>query len=83
VGINYGQLRNLSARDIIAALNRDGFVFDGGAGSHQLYFHPDGRRVTVMFHGNSKTCSRKTLKSMIEVEARWTEDDLKRLKLFK
>ncbi len=36
-----------------------------------------------MFHGNSKTCSRKTLKSMIEVEARWTEDDLKRLKLFK
>jgi len=31
VGINYGQLRNISARDIISTLNRDGFVFDGGA----------------------------------------------------
>jgi predicted RNA binding protein YcfA (HicA-like mRNA interferase family) len=76
-------VRNLSTRDIISALNRDGFVFDGGDGSHQLYYHQDGRRVTVMFHGNGKTFTRKTLKSMIETEARWTEDDLKRLKLIK
>jgi hypothetical protein len=39
--------------------------------------------VTVTFHGNSKTFTRKTLKSMIEAEAHWTEDDLKRLKLIK
>jgi predicted RNA binding protein YcfA (HicA-like mRNA interferase family) len=44
-------------------LIRDGFAFDRGSGSHQIYRHDDGRRVTVKFH------------------AKWTEDDLKRLKL--
>lgn len=78
--INYGLLRNLSAREIISALVRDGFAFDRGDGSHQIYCHPDGRRVTVMFHGAASTFARKTLKSMLK-QARWTEDDLKRLKL--
>jgi len=80
MNINYGPLRNLTARELISALIRDGFVFDRGAGSHQIYRHPDGRRVTVAFHSGSGF-PRKTLKSMIEVQARWTEDDLKRLKL--
>jgi predicted RNA binding protein YcfA (HicA-like mRNA interferase family) len=80
VEINYGLLRNLSAREIISALVRDGFAFDRGDGSHQIYCHPDGRRVTVMFHGAGNTFTRKTLKSMLK-QARWTEDDLKRLKL--
>ncbi len=81
MGINYAQLRKLTAREIISALIRDGFGFDRGAGSHQIYRHPDGRRVTVTFHAPSDTFAPKTLKSMIEKEARWTEDDLKRLKL--
>jgi predicted RNA binding protein YcfA (HicA-like mRNA interferase family) len=83
VGINYEQLRNLSAREIISALVRDGFAFDRGDGSHQIYCHPDGRRVTVIFHRGAATFRRKTLKSIIEKEARWTEEDLKRLKLMK
>jgi predicted RNA binding protein YcfA (HicA-like mRNA interferase family) len=82
VEINYGLLRNLSARDIISALVRDGFVFDRGDGSHQIYCHPDGRRVTVMFHGASNTFARKTLKSMLK-QSQWTEEDLKRLKLIR
>jgi predicted RNA binding protein YcfA (HicA-like mRNA interferase family) len=65
---------------MIAALVRDGFAFDRGDGSHQIYYHLDGRRVTVMFHGGHNTFARKTLKSMI-AQARWTEEDLKRLKL--
>lgn len=80
MGINYGQLRNVTAREIISALTRDGFGFDRGDGSHQVYYHPDGRRVTVLYHGGGRTFRRKTLKSMIE-QARWTEEDLKRLKL--
>jgi predicted RNA binding protein YcfA (HicA-like mRNA interferase family) len=80
VDINYGQLRNLTAREIISALIRDGFSFDRGDGSHQIYYHPDRRRVTVIFHGSGRTFTRKTLRSMIE-QARWTEADLKRLKL--
>ena len=79
--IDYGQLRNTTAREIISALVRDGFAFDRGSGSHQIYYHPDRRRVTVVFHGNS-TFKRKTLKSMIE-QARWTQEDLVRLGLVK
>jgi len=80
VGINLGQLRNLTARELISALVRDGFSYDRGDGSHQIFYHPDRRRVTVIFHGGNSTFKRKTLKSMIE-QTCWTEEDLKRLKL--
>ena len=79
--IHYGPLRNVTAREIISALVHDGFSFDRADGSHQIYYHPDGRRVTVVFHGGSSTFRRKTLKAMIESQARWTEEDLRRLKL--
>jgi predicted RNA binding protein YcfA (HicA-like mRNA interferase family) len=82
VGLNYGLLRNLTARELISALIRDGFGYDRGDGSHQIYYHPDGRRVTVVFHGGGSTFKRKTLKSMID-QARWTEEDLKRLRLIR
>ena len=82
MGIDYGQLRNLSARELISALARDGFSHDRGDGSHQIYYHTDGRRVTVIFHGGNSTFRRKTLKSMID-QTRWTEADLKRLKLIR
>jgi predicted RNA binding protein YcfA (HicA-like mRNA interferase family) len=81
MGVNYAQLRSLTAREIISALIRDGFTFDRGAGSQQIYYHLDGRRVSVTFHAPGDTFTRKTLKSMIEKEARWTADDLRRLKL--
>lgn len=81
MGIDYGRLRNLTARELISALVRDGFTFDRGGGSHQIYYHSDGRRVTVPFHRGSSTFTRKTLKSTIETQARWTEGDLKRLKV--
>ncbi len=80
MGINFGLLRNRTAREMISALARDGFTFDRGDGPHQLFYHPDGRRVTVMFHGDGSTFKRKTLKNMIE-QTCWTEEDLKRLKL--
>jgi predicted RNA binding protein YcfA (HicA-like mRNA interferase family) len=81
--VNFALLRGLTAREIVSALVRDGFAFDRGAGSHQIYYHPDGRRVTVTFHAPGDTFTPKTLKSIIEREAHWTEDDLKRLKLFR
>ena len=83
MGVNYALLRKLTAREIISALIRDGFSFDRGSGSHQIYYHPDGRRDTVTFHASGDTFGPKTLKSMIEKEARWTEEDLKRLKLIR
>jgi predicted RNA binding protein YcfA (HicA-like mRNA interferase family) len=83
MAVNYALLRSLTAREIMSALMRDGFSFDRGSGSHQIYYHPDGRRVSVTFHAPSQTFTYKTLKSMIEAEARWTEADLKRLKLIR
>lgn len=82
MAINYGLLRSLTARELISALIRDGFALDRQAGSHQHYLHPvDRRRVTVTFHRPGDTFHPKTLKTMIEHHARWTEDDLKRLGL--
>ncbi len=81
MAIDYGRLRSLTAREIISALIRDGFILDRQSGSHQHYRHSDGRRVTVSFHRPAETFAPKTLKRMIEDQARWTEDDLRRLDL--
>ena len=81
--IEYSRLRSLTAREIIGALVRDGFYLRAQQGSHQRYYHADGRRVTVSFHKPSDTFPPKTLKSIIEEQARWDEGDLVRLKLLK
>jgi predicted RNA binding protein YcfA (HicA-like mRNA interferase family) len=52
-------------------------------GSHQRYRHADGRRVTVTFHRAGDTFPIGTLRSMIELQARWTENDLRRLSLLR
>ena len=81
--INYSQLRSLTARELISALTRDGFILDRQSGAHQHYLHPNKRRVTVSFHRPGDTFPLKTLKTMIEVQAHWTEEDLYRLGLLK
>jgi predicted RNA binding protein YcfA (HicA-like mRNA interferase family) len=81
MAINYARLRSLTARELISALRRDGFAFDRQVGSHQHYLHADGRRVTVTFHRSGQTFAPKTLKRMIEDQARWTEADLRRVGL--
>jgi predicted RNA binding protein YcfA (HicA-like mRNA interferase family) len=84
MGLNYSHLQKLTAREIIAALVRDGFFLrSSGGSSHQRYQHPDGRRVTVTYHKSSGTFPPKTLKTMIEDQARWSEEDLRRLKLIR
>lgn len=55
MALDYSRLRSLTARQIVAALFRDGFSFDRQAGAHRLYRHPDGRRVTVSFHRAGET----------------------------
>lgn len=83
MAIDYNVLRSLTARDLIAALTQDGFYFVRQRGSHQRYRHTDGRRVTVAPHGKGATFKVKTLKGMIEDQACWTEEDLRRLKLIR
>jgi predicted RNA binding protein YcfA (HicA-like mRNA interferase family) len=78
--IDYRKLRSLTARRLIRALERDGFVLED-RGKHLYYRHPDGRGVAVPFHSPGQTYPPKTLKKIIEREARWSLEDLKRLKL--
>jgi len=79
--IDYSKLRSTTAREIISGLIKDGFYLERQSGSHQQYYHEDGRRVTVTFHHPTDTFSSKILKSMIEKQARWTSADLERLRL--
>jgi len=81
MAIDYAVLRTLTARELIAALKRDGFEFVRQRGSHQRYRHADGRSVTVAPHAGGDTFTIKTLKSMIQLQARWTEEDIRRLRL--
>ena len=81
MAVDYSRLKSLTARRIVNALVRDGFVLDRQSGAHRHYVHPDGRRVTVTFHHPGQTFALKTLKAIIELQAQWTEADLHRLKL--
>lgn len=80
--INYQQIRNITAREIEAALFRDGFVLSRSTGSHRRYYHEASeRKVTVSWHGSGRTFRLATLRRIIEVQAQWTEADLLRLGL--
>ena len=82
--LSYDELRNsLTTRKLISALLPVGFEHRSTTGSHRKYVHPDGRRVTVAYHSTGSAFAIRTLKSMLELQAKWTEEDLKRLKLLK
>jgi predicted RNA binding protein YcfA (HicA-like mRNA interferase family) len=70
----------VTARELVRALEADGFRWKGGKGSHRVYRHDDGRRVVVAFHRPGATFPLGTLNAMIH-GAGWTEEDLHRLGL--
>lgn len=45
------QLPGVTARQVLAALRRAGFVLDRSKGSHHLLIGPSGHRVVVPVHG--------------------------------
>jgi predicted RNA binding protein YcfA (HicA-like mRNA interferase family) len=77
----WDQLKNLSADDLISALDRDGFKPDIASGSQRIYKHPDGKRVSVHYHAG-KTFGPNLLKSLF-ADIGWFISDLRRLKLMK
>ena len=83
MSVDYSALRSLTARRLAVALRADGFVFRRQRGSHRRYAHSDGRRVTLSFHHAGDTFPLPTLRSIIERQARWVEDDLERLGLLR
>jgi predicted RNA binding protein YcfA (HicA-like mRNA interferase family) len=81
--VDYSRLRSITARQLVSALQADGFSLQRQKGSHRHYRHPDGRRVTLSFHHSSDTFRLGTLRSIIETQGRWTADDLRRLGLLR
>ena len=82
--IDWSRLRTLTARQLVAALRRDGFALDRQSGGHRQYRHPDDRRlVSVSFHRPGQTFTMDTLRSMIQTQAKWTAADLARLGLLR
>ena len=73
-------LRNISTRNLLRALDRDGFRLYRHTGSHRMYRHPDGRQVLVSYHGGGQTVPPGTLGNILKGTA-WTEEDLRRLTL--
>jgi len=75
------RLKNVTARSLIRALERDGFVFKRQKGSHRIYKHPDrGTWVSVPYHHSGRPLPKGTLHGLIG-DAGWTDEDLIRLKL--
>jgi len=73
-------LRNTPVRQLIAALERDGFIYRRSKGSGRVYRHPDGRRVVIHYHHGGDTLPLGTLRNVL-AGARSTEADAKRLGL--
>ncbi len=58
------KLPRLTARQVIAALEKSGFSLARQSGSHMIYKNTAGKRVTVPFHG-AKILHPKLLKSIL------------------
>jgi predicted RNA binding protein YcfA (HicA-like mRNA interferase family) len=58
------KLPRLTAREIIAVLEKAGFSLARQSGSHMIYKNAAGKRVTVPFHA-AKTLHPKILKSIL------------------
>lgn len=81
--VDYSRIRSLTTRELTRALLNDGFSFIRQRGSHRRYGHGDGRRVTIPFTRSGDTFAPGTLKSIIELQAKWTAEDLVRLGLLR
>ena len=82
------QLKSVTAKRLIQALEKDGWVEDETRGATRAFVksaangHSDARRRVVIHYHPKKTYQLKLLKMLID-ETGWTPEDLKRLKLIK
>jgi predicted RNA binding protein YcfA (HicA-like mRNA interferase family) len=74
-------LRRITIREIVEALEKDGFTLHRTKGNH-YYYKKNNRLVTVPYHHSGDTLPPGTLHRIIK-QAGWTEADLKRLELIK
>ena len=77
----WNQLKNTTADGLIKALRKDGWTHDQTIGAVQVYYKPNGQRVTIHYHPK-KTYGPGLLKTLL-ADIGWDEKDMKRLKLIK
>jgi len=77
----WDQVKNLTADELIRALEKDGWLRDVRRGAEHVYRHSDGRRVSIHYHPG-KSYGPKLLKALL-ADIGWTHDDMRRLKLIK
>ncbi len=80
----WGQLKNLTADDLISALKKDGYTKDPASRDATIAFIKYGnpnKRIVIHYHPK-KTYGPKLLKALLD-EAGWTEEDMQRLRLIK
>ncbi len=70
------RLPRITAREIVAVLEKAGFSLARQSGSHMIYKNAAGKRVTVPFHA-SKMLHPKVLKSILR-DANLTSQDLEK-----
>ena len=72
-----GKQPRMTAKEIIAVLEKLGFLFSRQSGSHKIYKNSAGKRVTVPFHGD-RILHPKVLKSILR-DAETDEGKLREL----
>ena len=74
------QLKNLTADDLMAALERDGWTKDRSEGAFIPYINPKTRMRVILHYHPRKTYGPNLLKSLLD-EIGWNERDLLRIGL--
>ncbi|MGH7456995.1 MAG: type II toxin-antitoxin system HicA family toxin [bacterium] len=59
------ELPKITAKEIMAVLEKEGFISTRQSGSHKIYKNAQGKRATVPFHG-SNILHPKLLKSILK-----------------
>jgi predicted RNA binding protein YcfA (HicA-like mRNA interferase family) len=76
----WDQIKNITADELIAALERDGWHLRKGKGSRRVF--RKGSRVVAIHYHRRKTFSPKMLQTLLK-DIGWNEADLRRLGLIR
>ena len=79
------QLKNVTAKDILRALKRDGWTQELRRGATQAFskMENDHRKYITIHYHPRKTYNVGFLEKLLIDQARWSESDLQRLKIIR